>query len=119
MVSNLSPSNQLFLDSLNRIDERMQLAQRRISNGVRFEQVSDNPDQVSTLLQARARLDTSQQVLTNLGRVKNEVDAGEQALQSAVQLFDQVQTLGAQGATGTSSATVRAALAQQVGSLLD
>jgi len=119
MVTNLSPSNQQFLNSLARINQRMELAQRQISSGVRFEQVSDNPDQVSVLLQARASLDTSEQILTNLGRLKNEVDGGEQALQSAVQLFDQVQTLGAQGVTGTETAAARTALAQQLGSILD
>jgi len=118
MVSNLTPSNQQFLDGLARISERMERAQKQVSTGVRFAQVSDNPDQVSALLEARAGLDTSQQVLTNLGRVKNEVDAGEQALQSAVQLFDQIQTLGAQGATGTETAAARADLAQQVDSVL-
>jgi flagellar hook-associated protein 3 FlgL len=118
MVSNLTPLNEQFLNGLDLISRRMEHAQRQISTGVRFEKVSDNPDQVSVLLQARASLDGSQQVLTNLGRVKNEVDAGEQALQSAVQLFDQAQTLGAAGATGTETAAARADLAQQLDSML-
>jgi flagellar hook-associated protein 3 FlgL len=50
--------------------------------------------------------------------VRSEIDAGEQALQSAVEVFDQVQTLGAQGDTDTQTAEGRAVLAQQLDSLL-
>jgi flagellar hook-associated protein 3 FlgL len=118
MVSNLNPANQQFLNDLNQISDRMQNAQRQLSTGLRVTQVSDAPDIISTLLQARASLSSAQQTQTNLGRVKTEVDAGEQALQSAVTLFDQVQTLGAQGATDTSTAAARSTLAQQLGSIL-
>jgi flagellar hook-associated protein 3 FlgL len=118
MVSSLDPSNQQFLNDLNQISTRMQTAQRQLSTGLRVTQVSDAPDVISTLLQTRASLSSAQQTQSNLGRVKTEVDAGEQALQSAVTLFDQVQTLGAQGATDTSTAATRTTLAQQLGSIL-
>jgi flagellar hook-associated protein 3 FlgL len=62
-------------------------------------------------------LASSQQISTNLGNIKTEVDTSEQALQSAVQLFDQVQTIGAQGATGTQTAQTRATLAVQLQSM--
>ncbi len=118
MIPILDPASQQFLDNLNRISDRMQKAQRQASTGLKLTQVSDQPDQVSTLLSARASLSAAQQIQTNLGRVKTEADAAEQALQSAVKLFDQVQTLGAQGATDTASASARADLAQELGSVL-
>ena len=118
MISNLDPSNQQFLNDLNRISDRMQNAQRQLSTGLRVSQVSDAPDVISTLLQARASLSATQQTLTNLGQTKSEVDAGEQTLQSAVSLFDQVQTLGAEGATDTATASTRTGLSKQLGSLL-
>jgi flagellar hook-associated protein 3 FlgL len=118
MVSSLSPSNQQFLNDLNQISENMQRAQRQLSTGLRVTQVSDAPDVISTLLQTRASLSSAQQTQSNLGRVKTEVDAGEQALQSAVSLFDQVETLGAQGATSIATAATRSTLAQQLGSIL-
>src|SRR5712692_6196621 len=99
MLSNLDPSAQQFLYSLNQISDRMTRAQQQVSSGLKLQQVSDAPYQISTLLEARASLDSTQQILGNLGRVKAEVDSGEQALESAVQLFDKVQTLGAQGNT--------------------
>jgi len=115
----LDPSIQQFLDGINQISDRLNRAQREVSTGLRVQQVSDDPDQVSTILQARANLDAAQQIQVNLRRVKAEVDTAEQSLQSAVQLFDRVQTLGAEGATGTQTASSRADLAQELGSILD
>lgn len=118
MLSNLDPAAQQFLNGLNDITSRMNRAQQQLSSGSRIQSVSDAPDQISTLLQARANLDSVQQTLTNLARVKTEVDAGEQALSTSVQLFDQVRTLGAQGATSTQTASGRAAIADQIDGLL-
>jgi flagellar hook-associated protein 3 FlgL len=118
MLSSLDPSTQKFLYDLNQISDRMTRAQRQVSSGLKINQVSDAPDQISTLLQARASLDSLQQTLSNLGRVKGEVDSGEKGLQNAVQLFDTVQTLGAQGNTGTQTPAGKADIAQQLDSLL-
>src|SRR5689334_20635707 len=104
MISGLNSANQEFVDNLRRITDRLNTDQLQIASGLRLRDVSDGPDQVSELLQARAALAASQQVSSNLGNVKSEVDMGEQTLESAVQLFDQVQTLGAEGATGTQTA---------------
>src|SRR5262249_29251006 len=86
--------------------------------GLKINQVSDDPDVISTLLQTRASLSSTQQTLKNLSQTKSEVDAGEQALQTAGTLFDQGQTLGAQGATDTATAASRQTIAQQLGSVL-
>ena len=59
-----------------------------------------------------------QQILVNLGRVKNETDTAEQSIATAVQLFDQVRTLGAQGASNTQTASQRSDVARQLGSIL-
>jgi flagellar hook-associated protein 3 FlgL len=117
MITSLNPINQEFIDNLNRVIDRLNTDQLDISSGVRMRQVSNSPDQVSSLLQARAALSASQQISTNLGNVKTEVDTSEQALEGVVQLFDQVQTIGAQGATGTQTAAARATLATQLQSL--
>jgi flagellar hook-associated protein 3 FlgL len=114
MISTLNAANQQFVLGMNSIMQRLSTDQLNISSGVTLRNVSDNPDQVSSLLQARAQLAGSQQVSANLINVTSEVNAGEQALESTVQIFDQVQTLGAQGATGTQNASGRAALAQQL-----
>jgi flagellar hook-associated protein 3 FlgL len=118
MLSSLDPAAQQFLNTLNRIGDRMGRVQRQVSTGVKVAQVSDAPAAVPLILAAQANVKTTEQILANLGRVKSEVDAGEQALQSAVQVFDQVQTLGAQGDTDTQTAEGRAVLALQLDSLL-
>jgi len=118
MLSNLSPAMQQFLNNLNQIGDRMQKAQAQVSTGLKITQASDAPDQISSLLQARASLGSTQQTLSNLGRATTEVNAGEQALQTAVQLFDQVQTLGTEGDSSLQTATTKATLAQQLDSIL-
>jgi flagellar hook-associated protein 3 FlgL len=118
MISGLNPSTQQFLNDLNQISDSMQQAQNQVTTGLKVSQVSDQPDVISTLLATRASLSTSQQISSNLGQIGTEVDSGEQALQSAVTLFDQVQTLGASGVTSTSTADTNATLAQQAGSVL-
>jgi len=117
MISSLSSSYQEFVNNVDQVTQRINTDQLDISSGVTMRNVSDNPDQVSVLLQARAALSASQQITSNLSGITTEVNTGEQALQSAVQLFDQVQTLGAEGATGTQTAVTRASLAQQLQSI--
>jgi flagellar hook-associated protein 3 FlgL len=119
MIPSLNAFDQQFLNNLNRVGDRMNKAQSQISTGVRMANVSDDPDQVSTLLSARAALSAATQVQSNLGRVTAEVNAGEQALQSAVQLFERARTLGAQGATGTQTADTRSTIAGEIGSIME
>lgn len=118
MISSLNASGQQFLSNLNRISQRLERAQQRISTGRKINNVSDEPSSVALLLQARANLASTTQTLTNLGRYKTEVDSGEQALQNAVGLFDKVQTLGAQGASDLQTAAGRLDVAQGLDSLL-
>jgi len=117
MISSLNSVNQAFVDSLNQISDRLNDDQLELTSGLKMQTVSDSPDQVSALLQARAALASSQQISTNLTAVSTEVNTGEQSLSNAVQLFDQVQTLAAESATGTATAATRAQNAQQLQSI--
>jgi flagellar hook-associated protein 3 FlgL len=114
MISGLSANNQQFINNLDSIQNQLNIDVLQISSGSRMNQVSDDPDQVSELLQARAALSASQQITTNLGGISAEVDTGEQTLQTSVQLFDQVQSLAAEGSTGTQTAAARSTIAQQL-----
>jgi flagellar hook-associated protein 3 FlgL len=49
--------------------------------------------------------------------VTTEVNTGEQSLESAVSLYDQVQTLSAEGASSTQTASGQADIAQQLQSI--
>ena len=117
MVTTLTPANQQFVDNINQITGNINRDALELSSGVTMRTVSDKPDQVSQLLQARAALSATQQISTNLSQIKGESDAGEQALENAVQLFDQVQTIGATGASDTQTADSRATLAAQLQSI--
>ena len=119
MISSLAPNTQAFLDSLGQISQRLSRAQREVSSGLKITQASDAPDQISTLLQARADLESTQTIQQNLVRVKAETDAGEQAVSSAVSVLENAQTLGSQGANGIANADTRKQIASQVGSLLE
>jgi flagellar hook-associated protein 3 FlgL len=118
MISSLNPSAQQFLNNLNAIDQQMQQAQTELSTGLSVNQVSDAPDEVSAILQTRASLSATTQINTDLGQTTTEVNTGEQSLESAVTLFDQVQTLGAEGNTATATAASQATMGQQVNSIL-
>jgi len=118
MITSLDSAAQSFLLGMEQIQQRGETAQRELTTGLKINSVSDAPDQISSLWQARSELDQTQQIDTNLARVKSEVDTSENALQSAVSLMDRAQTLGAQGATGTSSAQTRQDLANELGAVL-
>jgi len=118
MISSLDPAAQNFLSGLDQIQQRAQRAQQELTTGLKINQVSDAPDQIASLWQTRAEVDQVQQINSNLGRVKTEVDTAQQALQSAVTLVERAQSLGAQGASGTTDAQTRQDLADELGSIL-
>jgi flagellar hook-associated protein 3 FlgL len=118
MLSSLNAAAQQFLTNLTEINQRTAQAELQISSGLKITQVSDAPDSIALLLEADANLSATNQTLTNLGQVKTEVDAGEQALETAAGIFDNVQTLGAEGNTDTQTAAGRTTIAQQLNSLL-
>ncbi len=119
MIRALDSSAQRFLADLERIQQRVDRAQRQISSGLRIATASDGPDQVGDLLAAKARLDQAVQVRLNLGRVRAEVDTGEQALQSAVKVLERALTLGVQGANATQTPASRQTLGAEVQALLE
>jgi flagellar hook-associated protein 3 FlgL len=114
MISYLDPNAQQFLNALGGVYQRLTQAQLQLTSGKKLNVVSDAPDSVSPLLEARSRLADNDQTQTNLGLVKNEVDTAESSLESAVGLVEQVRTWAAQGATGLNSATTQTTLASQI-----
>lgn len=108
-----------FLNDIERIASRLEKAQHQITSGRKINVVSDGPDQISHLLAVRSQLAASEQIHSNLNRVKGEVDASEAALSQAVNVLDRVTVLGAQGATDTITADSRLSLADELGALLE
>lgn len=118
MLSTIDPSGQQFLDSLNRLQARLEDAQRRIASGRKLNQPSDAPDQVSPVLQLHADIRMNQAIATNLRQVRTEVDAGEQTLSSSVSLLDQALVIATQATGPLQTAFTRATLSGSVEALL-
>jgi len=79
---------------------------------------SDGPEDVARLVQSRGALNWTLELRRGLERVQGEVNAGEQALQSAVQVLDRITVLGAQGASDIATADQRQILAGEVETLM-
>ena len=119
MISNLNATNSEFLANLNAIKVRMDRAQKQLTTGLRINDASDSPDQISELLSARSSLASTQTTNQNLSRVKTEVDSAEAALGQASTAIEQARVLGTQGANTTTSADTRKTLGDQIGSLIE
>ncbi|MBI3684654.1 MAG: hypothetical protein HY235_30155 [Acidobacteria bacterium] len=119
MLSGLNAFTEKFLLDIGRLQKRTDRAQEKLTSGLKLTKVSDSPDDVSSLLDSRAGLDSAIQVQQNLTRVKVEVDAGEKALQNGVQLLERARVLGAQGSSNLQTAATRAHLAGELQALLE
>jgi flagellar hook-associated protein 3 FlgL len=117
MISGIDPAAEQFLAALDITKAQTDRAQKQISSGLKFQDASDAPDQVSDILKLRADVARNTQVQSNLSGVKAQVDTAEQAVQNAVQLVERARTLAAQGVTGTETVSSRAQIAQEVISL--
>lgn len=119
MTNGIDASTAKFLTDLANVQARSERAQRQLSSGLKITVASDSPDEISKLLQTRVNLAHNTQVATNLGRVKFEVDTAEQALGDATTILDRIRVIGAQGASGTQTASANRLLSSEAGGLLD
>ena len=119
MISNLNPSSEAFLANMERVQQRVEDANRQVSSGKRVNVASDAPDQIDEILQLRADQARNSQIQSNLSLAKTEAASADGALTSASQIMDRARTLGAQGANFTLDATGRQSIADEVESLLE
>ena len=119
MIRSLDPAADRFLTDLGRIQKRIERAQDRVSSGRRIRSASDDPDNVSKLLQLRTELAQTVQIKSDLGRIQLEVETAENALASAVRTVERARVLGVQGATDTQTAETRLMIAGEVRTLLE
>jgi flagellar hook-associated protein 3 FlgL len=119
MIPSIQPSSDLFLSSIERIQNQASRAQQQISSGARVSTASDAPDDISSILVLRSQISGVEQVQRNLANVSPRVDSAESAIQQAIQVLDTATTLAAQAVSGTADASQRADLAPQVQALLE
>jgi flagellar hook-associated protein 3 FlgL len=113
MVSMIS-GNEAFLASLSKVEARILKDQQQVGSGLALQQASDNPDEVSALLQVKAEVAHNTQLQYNLGRVTTEVNSAESAINSGITLMDRARQIATQGASSLTGPTTDAQLAGQV-----
>ena len=118
MVSMLSASNQNFLAGLSSVEARILKDQQEVSSGLSLQQVSDNPDEVSALLQVKAQISHNTQLQYNLGQANNEVNSAEGAISAAVTLMDRARQIATEGASSLTGTTTDSQLATQVSDII-
>lgn len=119
MISNLAPSTQLFLASLNQIEQQLSQANEQVSSGKKLNEASDDPADVASLLQLRTDEHQNQQIESNLTLASADANAADSALASASTMMDTAIQLATQGANATQTADTRLSMAQQVQSILE
>jgi flagellar hook-associated protein 3 FlgL len=117
-ISSLDPSALNFLNGMAQIQQMAQNAEEQMTTGLKINAVSDAPDEIAALYQTRSELAQTQQIDSNMVRVKAETDTAESTLSSAVSLLDQVSTLASEGETGTATAATRQDIAGSLGGIL-
>lgn len=111
-------SADVFLANLNSLEQRMLNDNRQVSSGLRVQTVADDPSAVSDILELNNEIGSNTQIGQNLSIVQTEVNTAESSINSATTLMDTASQLATQGATGTSGASERQQLANQVSGIL-
>src|SRR5215475_5228670 len=114
MIDPVDASARSFLQSLDRLNTRLDRAQQQVSSGKRIATASDSPDQISELLAVRSDIAQNQQIQTNLASYKLETDVAANALDQASSVLDSVKSLTSIGLDGSLSATMQASLVQEM-----
>lgn len=118
MITGLNASGITFVNTVNDLQQRLNKVQQQLSSGLKVNDASDAPDQVSAILELHAKIQQAQNVQDNLTAVKGESTTADQALSNGITLLDQAQTLGAEGIGINQNAQTRSTLASQVDDLI-
>jgi flagellar hook-associated protein 3 FlgL len=120
MITGLNALNSQFVTSVDNIQAQLNQAELQLSSGYRVNQASDDPLQIADIFQSRANLTSANQTIQNLNIVQAQVSAGDSAIQSAIQVLDNAETLGLEGGGSPATATPaqQAGIASQVQGLI-
>lgn len=118
MTPSINPNSEIFLSNLQQIQTRITTAEQQLSSGLRVSVASDDPDEISSILQLRAQIAGVQQTQQNLSNVTPQVEGGEDAIQQAIQVLDTATSLATEASGSTSNAGQRLDLVPQVQGIL-
>lgn len=119
MLSTISPAGQQFVDSINNIQSRLTVAQQQLATGLKVNQPSDAPDQISPILQLHSAIQQHEDVQNGLNTALTTLKTSESALSSAVDLLQSASVTATQATSTTQTADTRAQLAQTVQTLME
>src|SRR4051794_24296726 len=114
MIAGLEANDAAFLADLSNLENRITQVNKQITSGTRVAEASDDPSAVAPIIAYQGQIDHINQIQTNLNQVQTEAQTADGALQTASTLISQLISLGARGASTTSSAGDRQALGLQV-----
>jgi flagellar hook-associated protein 3 FlgL len=118
MISGASPIGaQWYLEGLAGLEQQQIRTARELSSGYRVQDAADAPESAAALFSLGSSLASVQAYQQNLKRVQAETASADQAIGSAVTLFDNAVNLASQGTVVTLTADQRQNLAVQVKSL--
>lgn len=118
MISNIDPSDQIFLAGVDQIQQRIATANQQVSSGLQISVASNAPGEIADLLQLRTNNSMNSQIQENLGVELTNAQTADSSLGSAIQLMDSATQIAAQGANTANTADTQNTLAQQVQALL-
>lgn len=118
MVTGLSASNEQFLSSLNILQSNLSQADEELSSGLSVNEASDAPQSIEDIFETRAELGQANQSVQDLTTIQGQVQAADGAVQQAIQLLNQAVSLGAEGASSSTSLATQQSLASQVQAVL-
>ena len=108
-----------LLAGLERVTNNQQNILKQLSSGSRISTSSDDPAGAAALIQILADDAATQQNVANVHALQTQMQAADSALNSVVLALQRAITLGVEGATGTSSDSDRAAIANELNGIKD
>jgi len=103
-----------LIASIEQAQQNAQTATQEMATGRSVNNLSDNPAAASGLVNNNALSSENDQFITNLTDLQGKFQAGDSALNNAVQIMTTAISVGTEGANGTLSASDRQAIADQV-----
>src|SRR5947207_2843844 len=92
----------LLLD-IQRIAERMQAAQNRITSGKKLNRPSDNPSAAADVVNVDSERATTAQYIDNAATAQSRLQIADSAIDAVQQVTDRIRSLALLAENGTSS----------------
>jgi len=104
----------LVLSGLQTNAQQEDQALQQVSSGQKLNSISDDPAAAASIVTLRMESSANTQFLQNITTLTGSLQTAGSALSSVVEALTSAQTLGVEGATGTTNTQNRQAIAQEV-----